>query len=197
MKCVCGVVAAFALLTGCTSGGSSKGAPVTIATAAEEATVSPTTAPVVTSTTVADTPEEELRAATLAYWAEFRRTALNLETDDLSRLSAWYSSESGAANSLASLRDVKSKGRTYRLNQPDDFIVRVEKVVRLTDAVWAVTSCISDNMVLVEARDGTDKVLDSSISANRFTDEWSRRASRWVIEKVASRQPLSEGVPCA
>ncbi len=141
--------------------------------------------------------EAELQARAEGYFAEFRRTLLNLQQDDLSKLSAWYATPALASKGVAKLWKRRGIHETYRVNSPDTFQVHVEKVSFLSDTEAEVTTCLADNLVRVRVVDGSDQVLDDSLSANRFVDNWIQVEGTWFTSHVVGRESLPVGATCA
>ena len=198
------VVLSAVMLTGCSSGAKQEAVDPTIPVVTE-ATVAETVPPpstsvsttTTTSTTVEPSVEEQLRAATLAYWAEFRRTALNLDTDDLSTLKSWYVSGAVANEDMQRFVETKAKRETYRRTTKSFETSRVDEVRREDTDSALVTACIADNLVLVALSASGEKVIDDSSSAFLVQTRWQRVGDRWLHERVTSKESLGENERCA
>lgn len=202
MRRLWAVAAAVFVVSGCSSDRKTAVPEVTIpvettvATSIPPATTEATTIPPTsTSTSISATPEEELRTATQAYWAEFRRTALNLESDDLSGLAALFTADASISG-VARLTDLKNAGETYRPNTPDIFEFEVERVAISPPAEGVVLVCASDNLVRVRVENGVDRVIDSTLGANRLEFHWVKLDGTWKVESVKKIESLGEGVRC-
>ena len=197
---------AAALLAGCTSDGDPEVAQVTIPVeTVAVATTAPTTAAAAVTTvglaaptgatTVSPSAEDELRAATKAYWDEFRRTLLNLQSDDLSALSAWYASPEFAAAATAELRKTKARLSVYRDGTPPLFTVRVDEVAQRNGG-WTVKACVADNMVEVHPSADGETVIDNSTAVNVFSFDWVLADGHWRVSGITERLRISDGSLC-
>ena len=199
------VASAVVLVSGCSAGSKAPVPDVTIPVETSIATTVPverssiaepsSTLTTSTNTTAPSAAEEELRAATRAYWDEFRRTLLNIQSDDLGALTKWYASPEIAREALAALSASKSEGVSYREKENPFFRVKVESV-QLADPYSTVVSCVAENLDELSLTDGGQVSVDGSTEAFRFTFQWIRAGERWVVGLVSERTAVDKGDLC-
>ncbi len=209
------IAAAAVFVSGCSAKATPQAAdptiPLVVSLTVPDLTIPPPTSPPLATSVVTTTPtpalaveptvvveaseEAELRARVLGYFTEYHRTLLNLETEDFSKLMAWYASRSAASAGVEPLRIDIKKGEVYRVNSPDLLNVRVDKVVFLPGNKARVTTCIADNLIAVRVVNGSDVVLDDSFGGYRYVDDWVQVEGRWFTNVVVSQVDL-QGATC-
>lgn len=174
--------------------------PPTSTSEATTTTTEPPTTEQPTTTTTTE-PFDEVQEVTedfLSMWAAFDAAIrdpadASLETE----LHGWVTG-SVAAESLELLSDYRDRGLRARRRDDLPASVQVEGVAVAGDSA-ELTACELNSDELVEvgaAPDGSDAVVDDSISSRRFTAQLTRGPEHWLVGRITMVSEWPEELTC-
>ena len=175
--------------------------------AATTSSVVTTTAPpattAVSTTSISTTDEAALRARVLEYDRAFREELLHMPNPNYDRLRAFHVPDKRSQVGFSDLESEVREQTSYRLNSPDRYLARIERIeVQVLNRAAVVTLCVEDN--IIQMAPGPDKVagteddttVNSEIGSDRYKDVWVTVEEVWLIDHAESSEK-SVGATCA
>ena len=157
----------------------------------------------VSTTPVSTTDEAALRTRVLEYDRAFREELLHMPNPNYDRLRAFHVPDERSQVGFSDLESEVRAQMSYRLNSPDRYSARIERIeVQTLNRAAAVTLCVEDN--IVQMAPGPDEVagteddttVNNEIGTNRYKDVWVTVEEVWLIDHAESSEK-SVGATCA
>ena len=167
----------------------------TLPAATTALTVTPTTL-AVSTTAVSTTDEAALRARVLEYDRAFREELLHEPEPNFERLLRYFPSSTAKEAVLSQLIEDIRLGKTYELNSPDHYVVKIESLNEKSVGQYDVTVCVEDNIVSkLPSETESGVAANRSLSSIRYVNRW-RLAGSWVLSGGISEQKIGQGALC-